>query len=422
MSTGIRNKAFFPALIIVGLVIIPMGLLIIFQLLTQEDIHYVPWRRLGADYYDFYAASKKLVSGESPYQHRRYVTLPLPAILNSILTLFNWESARNIFLVVVVVSMVAAYTITYNIFHSISPLDDQMILLCGLTTILFSYPFHFLLVRGNIDGVVVLLLCLGLYLDTREKQWLSGLCLALAIGTKVYPLLILLPLIASRRWKVILFTSLWVGLLLLIFPQYWTEYLLGSRSHRIEYFRVSQNGSIVNTLLPLLATAQLLLSKIGLAIDLVNYKALYAGLLYAVLLALMFYVDAKWGKSYIEQNYTSMAMMYFPFMVALPLTVYHYELVILLVLIPPVCSLWQQADSKKSKLYLLMITLGIALGQWQAIVLYELTGNEHAYRIPGFGLLLVMIGCTLFKLNAYEVAKRIHLKSPPAAAETTHAR
>lgn len=231
MSPGIRNKAFFPVIAIVGLVIIPLGFLIIYQLLTQEDLHYVPWRRLGADYYDFYAASKKLVSGESPYQYTRYVTPPLPAILNAILTLFSWENARNIFLAVVVVSMIAAYTIIYNIFRSFSPLDNHMILLCGLTTILFSYPFHFLLVRGNIDGLVVMLLCLSLYLDTRQRVWFSGLCLALAIGAKVYPLLLFLPLIASRRWKLILFTGICLGLLFLIFPQYWTEYLLGGQCH-----------------------------------------------------------------------------------------------------------------------------------------------------------------------------------------------
>jgi hypothetical protein len=409
MSPGIQNKAFFPALTIVGLVTIPMGFLIIFQLLTHEDLQYVPWRRLGADYYDFYSASKILVSGQSPYQHTNYVTPPLPAILNSILTFFSWENARNIFLVIVVVSIVAAYTIAYKIFRSISPLDNQMILLCGIVTILFSYPFHFLLVRGNIDGLVVLLLCLGLYLDNRNKQWLSGLCLALAIATKVYPLLILLPLLARRRWKVILSISVCVGLLLLMFPQYWTEYFLGSRSNRIGYFRVSQNGSIVNTLLPFLATAERLLGQIGIATNLISYNILYSMLLYLVLLALMFYSDAKWGKKYVERDHTSGAMMYFPFMVAIPPTVYHYELVILLVLIPLACSLWRQANSKKSKLYAFLITLGIGLGQWQAIVLYELTQNAHAYRIPGFGLLLVMIGCTLFKFNAYEVTEQIGL-------------
>jgi len=54
-----------------------------------------------------------------------------------------------------------------------------------------------------------------------------------------------------------------------------------------------------------------------------------------------------------------------------------------------------------------VIAVGLALSQWQAVALYTLTANILAYYIPGPGLLLVMIGISVYKFMQLQSASKI---------------
>jgi hypothetical protein len=90
--------------------------------------------------------------------------------------------------------------------------------------------------------------------------------------------------------------------------------------------------------------------------------------------------------------------MYVPFMVALPQIVYHYSFIICLILIPTMCQLWKIHKDRSQRITILVISIGIALTQWQAIATYYLTENMLSHAIPGLGLLIIMLGITIFKL------------------------
>jgi hypothetical protein len=94
-------------------------------------------------------------------------------------------------------------------------------------------------------------------------------------------------------------------------------------------------------------------------------------------------------------------------MVALPKSVYHYEFVLLLPLLPVLELLLRNAGSRSQRIVIWVITLGVALTQWQAVALYTLTDNILAYYIPGLGLLLVMVGITIYKSMQIQNASKL---------------
>jgi hypothetical protein len=90
--------------------------------------------------------------------------------------------------------------------------------------------------------------------------------------------------------------------------------------------------------------------------------------------------------------------MYVPFMIAWPQSVYPYAFVVMLVLVPMLCHLWENSQARWERNILVILAIGVALSQWQAYALYNLTGNDLAHAVPGLGLLITMAGISAYKL------------------------
>jgi len=118
--------------------------------------------------------------------------------------------------------------------------------------------------------------------------------------------------------------------------------------------------------------------------------------LYLTLLALMVWRDAR-QRDLDPRQLCAAVALYFPFMVAVPQLAYHYELVWLLGLIPVVCWLWASAEGRAQRLVLCVVTCGIALSQFPAVAAQQVLGVHTPQFVPGFGLLLVMLGVVAFK-------------------------
>jgi hypothetical protein len=114
-------------------------------------------------------------------------------------------------------------------------------------------------------------------------------------------------------------------------------------------------------------------------------------------LSILILTDYKLMRSPPLRQQMGNALLYFPFMVALPKSVYHYEFVVLIPLLPVLDYLWKETVSPSQRKALWLIALGLALSQWQAVALHILTDNIIAYYIPGFGLLLMMAGIGAYK-------------------------
>jgi hypothetical protein len=387
-----RNK--LPVLTVISNGVV-FAVINVFQLVFNTPIQYIYRKTFGYDYGDFYYASLSVFRGQSPYSVVRYVTPPLPAILNMVFVPLGFEKARNIFTLLVSLAIFVSYVLIYRAFQDTSTNDNTILLLSGILLIVFSYPFYFLLARGNIDSLILLGMISGLLLLPKRVQ-IGSLLLAIAILCKLYPLLILSYLFFTRRWKPFFWTCGWVILIALLLLPFWDDYIAASY-HRLYFFRLDENGSLANTIMILMIFVKLLFTG-TIAFDFSQYSSMAAAVLYGTMVIVLLYSDYKLAPTTTPKEHLANALLYFPFMVAIPQLVYHYEFIILIPLLPVLSYLWNKHPTHPVKSGLILSAIGLALSQWQAIALYLVTNNMFAQYIPGFGLMLILTGVSLYKL------------------------
>jgi len=372
------------------------------QLMTQTPLRFVnKFRMPGTDYQDFYGASIHALAGESPYLTERYVTPPLFSVVNVPLAILEFGTARVIFISLIPLTILLSYFLIYRSLKIPGTRDDIWQLTGGLVVILFSYPFYFLFERGNIDGIVLLCMCLGLYLESR-RQWQSGMLFSMAILFKIYPILIMAWLFITRRWKVFLWVCAWVFIFSILTGPSWGSYV-ERFTDRVKESKLEENGGLVNTILFLYGLFDQrvlgqIIAKAHISPPVWRFVQVFSLFLWAGMGGILMFTDYKLHKVLPASQKIIYALMYFPFMVAFPRTVFHYSFIILIALLPCLDYLWGTASSKSKRHALIIISLGIALSQWQAVALYVLTKNVISNYIPGIGLLLSMMGISWYKL------------------------
>jgi alpha-1,2-mannosyltransferase len=78
-----------------------------------------------------------------------------------------------------------------------------------------NHPLEITIHHGQINILVLILALLFLKFRKSGREWGAGLALALAVFLKIYPVLLILPALASRKWKAALtFAAASAGLLL----------------------------------------------------------------------------------------------------------------------------------------------------------------------------------------------------------------
>lgn len=412
----INRHCSFPAIIIALTVCLSMGFILSFQILRQQTLYFVCklfW--LGQDYYDFYQASLNILQGKSPYLIERYVTPPLPALLNIPLTILPYNYATIPVVILIPIAILAAFLLINKIVNSQNTISDNVpIIISGIVTIFFSYPFLFLLDRGNTDGYVVLLMCMVLCC-LRKNKILAGVLLAIAISVKVYPVLLFIPLMINRRWKVLLSTCVTVVIFMLLTPDLWRQYLSERFFFRTGQFEILYNSSLAYTFFYMGSLTEKLFALTGRTVQLSLHFKNISFLAYGFLLLCMGLSDLKRCRHTRDADIIPDAVMYFPFMIALPQLAYNYELIILVILIPVLCYLWQAAEQKILQAIIMLIACGVAITQTQAVALAKLSGTNIPYFILGLGLLLAMVGCTAYKFyTAYGMGR---LEQHPATGK-----
>jgi len=386
------RSSILPALVVALCLIAVTGAIQVVQVVRQVDLHFVTPMGLGFDYQDFYQASRQLGSG-SPYDVQRYTTPPLPAFMNYPLSRLSFDLARQLMMFTTAASVVFSFGVMLRRFRPGGENVAVTLLVCGLITVLFSYPFLFLLDRGNIDGWVLALISLGLLL-LGKNDLLAGLAWAFAIMMKVYPALLLLPALAYRRWKLLAGILLPCMVSIVLMPTLWAQFVQ-RLLQRTETFRITENASIANTFVGLAKLPHL----VGVAVSRESAIAL-AMIAYAIMLGTLFLTDLRRFRcdSPSELELVAAASRYVPFMAAIPRVAYHYELVLLVPLIPVLCYLWEREVEWRARGALVMVTVGVALSQSQAVAAEQLLATILPHFVPGFGLLLAMVGSVVYSV------------------------
>ncbi len=99
-----------------------------------------------------------------------------------------------------------------------------------------------------------------------------------------------------------------------------------------------------------------------------------------------------------EKELCAIVLIYLPFMVAVPQLAYHYELICVLPMIPPVSWFWENNASPTARKILTFVAVGIASSQYQAVAAEKLVGSSWPHFVPGFGLFIVIVGTSVFRL------------------------
>ena len=288
-------------------------------------------------------------------------------------------------------------------------MHDMTLLLLCMAIPMYSYPFHFLFDRGNMDGFTLLLLSIGMYFlaaQTKTRDLAAGFFFAAAISFKAYPALVVLPLLATRRYRAFAALAATMACFILASPSLWMEWFEWILQQRTAWFNFRANGSLANTFF--------------FAGEFFGYgERLKAAAVYAwgALLLTMFALDLArkpLGGDYSDRGGIAALVLYIPFMLAVPQLAWHYELVCVLVMLPAVSYLWINAVHPSEKRILALMTIGLILTQFHAFAVEDLLNKawgsgvcERAWLssgacvanwVPGLGLFLVMLCAVAYKV------------------------
>lgn len=391
-----------PGLLVLLLMALGLAGIMLAQAMLQADLRFVHYMTPCFDYGVFYEASVAIRHGLSPYAAPGYVTPPLPAFVNIPLTYLDFQLVArliplSLFAAVVGGLALLARAFDARVFRLASWRPSFVLLVLTSIGVCFSYPFIFLCNRGNIDGFVLLFLCAGVACLRKDSLW-PVLFFTLAISFKIYPILIVLPLIAYRRWKLLAALCLALLALAALTPGAWLDFFQRLTSWRGSVFRIDENGSMANSLYYIGIFVGSCSGQAATALGVAFANA--AIFVYAALLGMALYCDWKKPKNEAEdigpENIGIDMLLYIPFMIAVPKISFHYALVCLLATLPALSHRWTRADGVERAL-LIWISCGVALSQLHAIALEFLTGSVLPHAAPGLGLFIALLGVVALK-------------------------
>ncbi len=372
--------------VLLGIIFYYIGVQLI-QVFLQIDLFPINKFTLGIDFRDYYNALINFSNGISIYSDDLIVTPPTFLLFLQPFHLLPFESAvKGYFYCQVLLGVLCVY-LTLEAFQ----VNTKASFIYSLFILLLSFPFLFLIERGNIDLLVCFFLVLGLLLYQKELKYLAGITLALSIALKLYPILLIIPLLLKKE-KQATIGLLGMGIFLFVlFPKLNIEFLnsrilpmfTSDEFSRFTHFRMDENGSLANLFFGINYYFKSVFALEHLVSENMIFK--FSTWLYlAMLTGLVFKNFGCRNKIPLAENIT----LYIPFMVAVPKLSFLYEYVILL---PFMIVMLLKRDTYKSKMAQILFCLPFVLISLNTIVLEKLWQTERYYFLPSLGLFILMI-------------------------------
>jgi hypothetical protein len=322
------------------------------------------------DFFDFYLAGNYYANHINPYLTGRFVTPPFSLLVGSSFQWIAFENARYLWFLLNL-GMIAVALVVFARQIGLSTRNTLLLFMVAGT----FYPLHFLLERGNIDGLV--LACLVFAFSTRHRA-VATVLYGISIALKLYSGLLALVLARNNRWIVAvggIVTALVLQLpwfdLAMAFPP-----VLAQRSSRLI---VVENISPANLF-------HFVFDSIGLP----GWKIMFVlfwllTLLWPLLRTFKLKQDpADW-------------VLFVPWMISMPSVVYPYGAVLTL---PLLALLAKRSEGERSRIAEWMVIVGFVLSGTQqnawAELFWQLT--THAvwiYQLNSLGTTLLVGGCCM---------------------------
>ena len=274
--------------------------------------------------------------------------------------------------------------------------------------VLLSYPVFFVLDRGNLDGIVAFFCFLGFFLWVKKgKEFSSGMAFAVAIGLKIYPAFLLVPLIVFRKFRILAGVLAVLLFLLVMTPELWQQFLTPLIARCLGYhIQLSATGGLAGNLVALtkgeirpnfmeygsLASTLHFFYSFGSA-PLVSADRILTWLSYLIVMLgflLCCALDYRNRASLSNLDQATRVALYIPFIVSVPLITFHYEFVFLL----PAALAFERAivSSRMGKWYFVAFTFALTTTQLpvNAIASTLQGGFWRVCFIPGFAVAFLM--------------------------------
>jgi hypothetical protein len=242
--------------------VLSYGVLFLTAFYWQKPVYLLNYVSFGLDERDFLQASRDFLAGVSPYARERFFTPPLSALLNLPLTQFDDEIAVRLFFVFNLICIFASLFVIQR-----ACALDQMDRFAAMALPLLASPTLMLIQRGNIDGVVALLVACAL--AAVENAWVLGIAIGLAMSLKAYPAILLVPLAAARNYKALLAAMIVAVIPCVMLRSLLTEFIHGLLN-RASAVRINENLSVfvlfhpLYTMLPSLKIASKIVYVAGM--------------------------------------------------------------------------------------------------------------------------------------------------------------
>lgn len=184
------------------------ALIFLVSIIAQRPIYPLGYFGLGIDFADFHQAAQDLIAGLDPYARHRFVTPPLSAVVMTPLGLLARDIATIAFLLINAACIIGGAWLMMRAFDLGRWQKGSL-----LMAIFLAPSAIMLLERGNIDGLVFLLIGT---LFAAGSVGFRAVVLFAAIALKIYPLALIAPLAVARQFRLIGVTLALLALSLLL--------------------------------------------------------------------------------------------------------------------------------------------------------------------------------------------------------------
>ncbi len=198
-----------------------ISLLIFIAIYLLENINHRFWLN---DFKVYYSAAKALIHGEQIYGIPLglgtgfYKYSPFTLLLFTPYCLFTYPIASSIHFFIIACAITGLLILLSKFFVKYFNFVEVRRLHLLLIAVLFSAMAHFFrdLHLGNLNTILLFIMCIALWLILEQKTLPAGILLSLVFLCKPYFLLLLLPLFLHRKIKVLLITAISILIFMLI--------------------------------------------------------------------------------------------------------------------------------------------------------------------------------------------------------------
>ena len=337
---------------------------------------------------------------------------PLTILLQSVFTVFSENAAAWIFQILSIAAAAGALILSVRLFFDADTraagLDEdrggwRWIARSCVPMALLSAPLGRCLWMEGPDALVWFLIAAALSLaaapltergDGRPKRgldYMSGIALALAVAIRPFLIVVILPFIALRRWKVVAGFVGTAALLFLLTERMWIAFVMHERADNDFLFKFIDNSS-VSTAVYFVRQAQTL----GVN-NFPDQSIWIATFIFAAMLFVHVILDVKIGFPRERREQALLVTSYLPFAFAIPLTLDPQFLSVGILLLPYLALLWLRSCNGVQRVGIVTSAAGWAAmhANFQTI---DVVNNTYVpFCMAGVGTLTLLAGLAIHK-------------------------